>query len=114
MGWSVASGRSAAPWSRSSRAEAGSPIEPVEIERIALGDIVAVKVADATMLHLVKAIDPHERRVEISGTSGSPSGWTSFECVYAICTRIQGKAVPACTGRHADASLASLGLFPDG
>lgn len=74
-------------------------IEPVEVERIALGDIVAVKVADATMLHLVKAIDPHERRVEISGTSGPPSGWTSFDCIYAICTRIQGRAVPGVHGR---------------
>jgi hypothetical protein len=74
-------------------------VEPVEVERIALGDIVAVKVADATMLHLVKAIDPHERRVEISGTSGPPSGWTSFDCIYAICTRIQGRAVPGVHGR---------------
>lgn len=69
-------------------------IQPVDIERIDLGDIVAVKVGDETMLHLVKAIDRHEREVEISGTSGPPNGWTRFEDVYAICTEIQGKAVP--------------------
>ena len=65
-------------------------IEPVDVEQLELGDIVAVKVGDATMLHLVKAIDADGRRVEISGTSGPPSGWTSFDCVYAICTRING------------------------
>jgi hypothetical protein len=74
-------------------------IEPVEVERIELGDIVAVKVGDDTMLHLVKAIDPAERRVEIAGTSGPPSGWTSFDCVEAICTRIEGKAVPGVEGK---------------
>jgi hypothetical protein len=74
-------------------------IEPVEVERIELGDIVAVKVGDDTMLHLVKAIDPHERRVEIAGTRGPPSGWTSFEYVYAICTRIDGKVVPGVEGK---------------
>jgi hypothetical protein len=64
-------------------------IEPVDVDRIALGDIVAVKVGDERMLHLVKAIDRDERRVEISGTSGPSNGWAGFECVYAICTRIE-------------------------
>lgn len=74
-------------------------IEPVEIERIELGDIVAVKVGDETMLHLVKAINPQEGRVEISGTSGPPNGWTSVECVYGICTRIEETAVPGAQGK---------------
>ncbi|HEY3550556.1 MAG TPA: S24/S26 family peptidase [Gaiellaceae bacterium] len=65
-------------------------IEPVDVERIELGDIVAVKVCDETMLHLVKAIDRDERRIEVSGTSGPANGWTSFDSVYAICTRIEG------------------------
>jgi hypothetical protein len=69
-------------------------IEPVDVERLELGDIVAVKVGDETMLHLVKAIDRDERWVEIAGTSGPSNGWASFESVYAICTRIQGDAVP--------------------
>ena len=74
-------------------------IEPVDVERITLGDIVAVKVGDETMLHLVKAIDPVERRVEISGTSGPSNGWTSFDLVYAICTQIEGIAVSGSKGR---------------
>jgi len=65
-------------------------IEPVDVERIELGDIVLVKVGDETMLHLVKTIDRDERRIEVSGTSGPANGWTSFESVYAICTRIEG------------------------
>jgi hypothetical protein len=69
-------------------------IEPVDVERLELGDIVAVKVGDETMLHLVKAIDRDERKVEISGTSGPSNGWAGFESVYAICTQVQGKAIP--------------------
>jgi hypothetical protein len=69
-------------------------IEPVYVNRVELGDIVAVKVGDETMLHLVKAIDTGGGRVEISGTRGPPNGWTSLENVYAICTEIEGTAVP--------------------
>lgn len=68
-------------------------IEPVDVDRIELGDIVVVRVGEATMLHLVKTIDLERREVEIAGT-GSTSGWTSLDCVHAICTRIQGKKVP--------------------
>lgn len=66
-------------------------IEPVEVERVGLGDIVVAKVGDATMLHLVKALDSRERRVEISGTSGPSDGWTSFDRVFAICTEIEAR-----------------------
>lgn len=69
-------------------------IEPVDRERIELGDIVMVRVGDETMLHLVKAIDRQGRRVEISGTHGPANGWTSFNRVYGICTRIGEDAVP--------------------
>jgi Peptidase S24-like len=69
-------------------------IEPVNPERIELGDIVMARVARETMLHLVKAIDREGRRVEISGTRGPADGWTPFERVYGICTRIGKSAVP--------------------
>jgi len=75
-------------------------LEPVEVERLELGDIVAVKVGDETMLHLLKAIDRDARKVEIAGTSGPSNGWASFEGVYAICTQIQGKAVPGAEGKR--------------
>lgn len=69
-------------------------IEPVEGETIELGDIVAAKVGDETMLHLVKAIDRPRRSIEISGTSGPANGWTTFDRVHAICTRIGEREVP--------------------
>ncbi len=68
-------------------------IEPVDADRVELGDIVVAKVGDSTMLHLVKAIDVERRRVEISGTSAT-SGWTSLDSVYGICTRIGEELVP--------------------
>lgn len=69
-------------------------VEPVDVARVELGDVVVAQVGDSTMLHLVKAIDAGRRRVEISGTSGAANGWTSFDHVYGICTRIGSTAVP--------------------
>lgn len=68
-------------------------VAPVDVERIELGDIVVVRVGDQTMVHLVKALDRVARRLEISGTSGPSNGWTTFDCVYGICTRIGEEAV---------------------
>jgi hypothetical protein len=70
-------------------------IAPVDVDRIELGDIVVARVRDSTMLHLVKSIDPDRRQVEISGTSGPANGWTAFDLVYGICTRIGETPVPA-------------------
>jgi hypothetical protein len=69
-------------------------IAPVDADRIELGDIVVARVRDSTMLHLVKSIDAVRRQVEVSGTSGPANGWTPFESVYGICTRIGAQAVP--------------------
>jgi hypothetical protein len=68
-------------------------IEPVDLDKVELGDIVVAEVGGSTMLHLVKAIDVDRRLVEISGTSAT-SGWTRFDRVYGICTRIGGAPVP--------------------
>jgi hypothetical protein len=69
-------------------------VEPVDVDTIELGDIVVARVRDSTMLHLVKAIDADRQRVEISGTSGPANGWTAFDLVYGICTRIGETPVP--------------------
>jgi hypothetical protein len=74
-------------------------IEPVDIERLMLGDIVVVRVGKSTMTHLVKAIDAERRKLEISGTGGRANGWTTFDCVYAICTRVGGRPVPGVQAR---------------
>src|SRR5262245_55093152 len=68
-------------------------IEPVDVEKVELGDIVVAEVGESTMLHLVKAIDVDRRLVEISGTDAT-SGWTPFERVYGICTLIGESPVP--------------------
>src|SRR6476660_5414604 len=73
-------------------------IEPVDVAKVELGDIVVAKVGDSTMLHLVKAFDVDRRLVEISGTSAS-SGWTALDCVYGICTRIGEAPVPGARAR---------------
>jgi hypothetical protein len=69
-------------------------VEPVDVARLELGDIVVARVGDSTMLHLVKAIDFRSRQVEISGTSGPANGWTTFEHVYGVCTRIGTTWIP--------------------
>jgi hypothetical protein len=69
-------------------------IEPVKVDEIELGDVVLVRVSGETMLHLVKGIDRPGRRVEISGTSGPANGWTGFDGIYGIVTRIGETAVP--------------------
>jgi hypothetical protein len=74
-------------------------IEPIDRERIELGDIVLARVGEETMLHLVKAIDPEGRRVEISGTRSPSNGWTPFERVYGICTRIGESPAPGAEGK---------------
>ena len=84
-------------------------IEPADVDRIRLGDVVVAKVGESTMLHLVKAIDLHGRRVEISGTSGAANGWTTFERVYGICTRIAGSPVPGLASRRSRPRRSSRG-----
>jgi hypothetical protein len=69
-------------------------VEPVDVDRLELGDIVVARVGDSRMLHLVKSIDVGRRQVEISGTSGPPSGWTTLERIYGICTRVGQTPVP--------------------
>ena len=69
-------------------------IEPVDRGRIELGDIVLARVGKQTMLHFVKEVDREGKRVEISGTHGPANGWTPLECIYGICTQIDGRPVP--------------------
>lgn len=74
-------------------------IEPIDVDRVELGDIVVAQVGDSTMLHLVKAIDVGGRQVEISGTNEPANGWTAFDRVYGICTRIGEAPVPGAAAK---------------
>lgn len=70
-------------------------VEPIDVERIELGDIVVAELDDSMMLlHLVRAIDRVRRRVEISGTSGPANGWTTLGQADGNCTWIGENAVP--------------------
>jgi hypothetical protein len=74
-------------------------VEPVDPDRLEVGDAVMVEVNGSSMLHLVRAIDEEGRRVEIAGTGDEVNGWTPFDCVYAICTRIDGEPVPGASAK---------------
>ena len=51
------------------------------------------------MLHLVSAIDNVNRRVEIAGSGGAVNGWTSFDRVYGICTKIADEPVTGASAK---------------
>jgi len=74
-------------------------VEPVDVGRLEVGDVVMVRVNGNDMLHLVKAIDSGGGRVEIAGNHGEVNGWTKFDCVYAICTEIAGSPVAGASAK---------------
>jgi len=74
-------------------------VEPIDQGCLEVGDVVMVEVNGSSMLHMVSAIDEAGRRVEIAGSNGEVNGWTSFECVYAICTRIDGDPVAGASAK---------------
>jgi hypothetical protein len=74
-------------------------VEPVEVDRLEIGDVVMVEVNGDTMLHQITAIDAASRRVEIAGSSGAVNGWTSFDCVYGICTKIADNPVAGASAK---------------
>jgi hypothetical protein len=84
-------------------------IEPVDVDKIERGDIVVAQVGEATMLHLVKAVDLRNRQVEISGTSGTSNGWTPLQRVRAICTEIDGEPVHGARAKAKSARGLRLG-----
>src|SRR6476661_6426563 len=69
-------------------------VEPADPDRLEVGDIVIAEVEGTPCLHLIRAIDRENRRMEIAGNDGSISGWTPFDRVYAICTVVGDEPVP--------------------
>ena len=51
-------------------------VAPVDPARLEVGDIVLVRVAGTTYLHLVSALDPARGRIQISNNRGRVNGWT--------------------------------------
>ena len=62
--------------------------------RVEVGDIVLTKVAGNIYVHLVKAIEPAKRRVQIGNNRGGINGWTGFDRVYGIAVSVVGTERP--------------------
>ncbi|MCE7007609.1 hypothetical protein LWC34_33015 [Kibdelosporangium philippinense] len=58
--------------------------------KLAVGDIVLARVAGTVYLHLVSALDPVRKRVQISNNRGRVNGWTSHDRIFGICVAIDG------------------------
>jgi hypothetical protein len=64
-----------------------APVDPTKVE---MGDIVLTKVAGNVYIHLVKAVEPAKRRVQIGNNRGGINGWTGFDRVYGIAISVAG------------------------
>ncbi|MBU2666249.1 hypothetical protein KOI35_22360 [Actinoplanes bogorensis] len=85
------SGSSMVPLIRSRQLVTVAPVDPAKLEA---GDIVLVRVAGTTYLHLVSAVDAPAGRVQISNNRGRVNGWTNYARVYGICTAVDGVPRP--------------------
>ena len=79
------------PLIRSRQLVTVAPVDPITVD---VGDIVLVRVAGTTYLHLVSAVDKHAGRVQISNNRGRVNGWTNYARVYGICTAVDGVPRP--------------------
>jgi hypothetical protein len=89
-------GSSMVPLIRSRQEVTVAPADPAALET---GDIVLARVAGTTYLHLVSALDPTSRRIQISNNRGRVNGWTSYARVYGICTSVDGSPRPRTAGK---------------
>ncbi|OKJ03299.1 S26 family signal peptidase [Kitasatospora sp. CB01950] len=74
-------------------------VAPVDASLLTVGDIVLARVAGTVHLHLVSALDPARRRVQISNNRGRVNGWTSHDRVFGICVSVDGVPRPGASGR---------------
>jgi hypothetical protein len=78
-------------------------VEPVDPAKLEVGDIVLVRVAGTTYLHLVSAVDHANARVQISNNRGRVNGWTGHGRVFGICTEVEGVPRPRSGGKNSSA-----------
>jgi hypothetical protein len=64
-----------------------APVDPTLVE---VGDIVLTKVAGSTYIHLMKAVEPGKRRVQIGNNRGGMNGWTGFDRQFGIAVCVGG------------------------
>ncbi|MFD0574468.1 S26 family signal peptidase [Kitasatospora gansuensis] len=89
-------GSSMVPLIRSRQQVVVTPADPSKLQA---GDIVLARVAGTVYLHLVSAVDPARRRVQISNNRGRVNGWTGHDRVFGICTSVDGVARPGADGK---------------
>jgi|SRR5687767_2986198 hypothetical protein len=89
-------GSSMTPLIRSRALVTVVPADPAAVEP---GDIVLARVAGATYVHLVSAVDHANGRVQISNNHGRVNGWTSHARVYGLCTDVDGVPRPRTAGK---------------
>ncbi|MEV7774618.1 S26 family signal peptidase [Kitasatospora sp. NPDC086791] len=92
------SGSSMVPLIRSRQPVRVAPVDPA---RLAPGDIVLARVAGTVYLHLVSAVDPARRRVQISNNRGRVNGWTGHDRVFGICVAVDGTPRPGAADKTA-------------
>ncbi|MFF2629483.1 S26 family signal peptidase [Kitasatospora griseola] len=95
------SGSSMVPLIRSRQPVIVAPVDPA---LLTVGDIVLARVAGTVYLHLVSALDPARRRVQISNNRGRVNGWTSHDRVFGICVCVDGTARPGAASRTSKAA----------
>jgi SOS-response transcriptional repressor LexA len=64
-------------------------LEPVDPAKLAVGDVVLVRVKGNIFLHLVKAINGP--RCLIVNNRGGINGWVGRHCIYGIATKVEPK-----------------------
>ncbi|WP_371502367.1 S26 family signal peptidase [Kitasatospora sp. NBC_00374] len=80
-------GSSMVPLIRSRQQVVVGPVDPALLE---VGDVVLARVSGTVYLHLVSAVDPARRRVQISNNRGRVNGWTGHDRVFGICLSVGG------------------------
>jgi hypothetical protein len=90
------SGGSMVPLIRSRQQVVVAPVDPAKVQ---VGDIVLARVAGTVHLHLVSAVDPARRRVQISNNRGRVNGWTGHDRVFGICLSVEGSDRPGARER---------------
>ncbi|SEL48647.1 hypothetical protein [Streptacidiphilus jiangxiensis] len=90
------SGTSMVPLIRGRQLVAVAPVDP---SKLTPGDIVLARVAGTVYLHLVSAVDPQRKRVQISNNRGRVNGWTGHDRVFGICVSVEGTPRPGAAGK---------------
>lgn len=62
-------------------------LEPCDSTKLAVGDVVLVRVKGNDYLHLIKAKD--QERLLIGNNRGGINGWVGHNCVYGKATKIE-------------------------